>query len=98
MNRRKESCLRSASVERPEAAHEAASVHRDRFGEVARWGADRTNDRDRTFRAGQCADPARSLIELRETRAQICRVARLARQIAEAPRDLPQRLCPAARG
>ncbi len=96
MDRRIKARLRSAAVERPESAHAAPRVHRDRFGKIAGRRTDRADDGDRALGARQRAHPARALVELREPRAQIGRIARLAGQFPEPARDFPQGLRPAA--
>src|SRR6056297_193718 len=98
VHRRVETGLGPLPVQRPEAAHVALGVHGHRFGEVAGGRAHGADDGHRAFLAAQRLHPRGPLVEVRQTGAEIGRVAGLRRQLAEAAGDLPQGLGPAAGG
>src|SRR5690606_40767340 len=96
MDRRVEARLRTLAVQSPEAADVTLRVAGDRLGEVAAGRADRADDGQRAFAPAQRLDARGALVELRQPRTEVRRVAGLARQLAEATGHLAQRLGPAA--
>ena len=98
MDRGVEARLRALPVQCPERAHEAPRMHRDRLGEVAGRRADGADDRHRALAVAERAHARGALVELRQPRTEIGRIAGLARQFAEPARHLAQRLGPAAGG
>ncbi len=88
--------LRALDVECPVGAHVALGVAGHRLGEVARGRADGAYQRHRAASAAQGLDGRGAFVEVGQPRRQVSRVAAFAGQLAEAARDLAQRLGPAA--
>merc|ERR1719453_2390039 len=91
--------LRQLLVQAPEHLHDRQRRGRHGVGEVATRRGHGADNRDGALasRAAAARDTTRPLIERRQARAEVGRVARVRRHLRETTRDLTQRLGPARR-